>query len=944
MRLRYVLSVLALVPLVQAGVVMPSWFSDYMVLQANNEYGARAFVNGLADPGESVVLTDSTGNVYNTVADSTGQFVIQLYPQSYSLYHCDLSIVGEYGPPVVAHNVSWGEVLFCAGQSNMVFPLSVAFNYSEETGVLTTNPNFSRFHFFMTGMATIGTPQWNTSSSSGCSATMGNCDQWMAAPEALQSNLVFSFSAVCYISAKTLQQIHTTDAPYGLIQAAWDGSQIEAWMPEAAIKACIPPYTPPPTGAFEYPTYIYNGMVHPFKYMTFRAIIWYQGEANSAQPPLTRAQSQVWYTCYLQAMIKAWRDEKGTGDVPFLVVQLPPSVYNTNATTVTDTGRQQIRLAQKTVVPRPFGPVDVAGIAVTVDLGGVSSWGVDHPPDKNEMGRRTALMLAHVAFGVQGRVVNTKAGTPANVWESYWTGPVFSAAEQDPAAGDAIVISFDEGSAFSLSLRNVTGPNAASQVKTFGAWNNCTQCCPGLPPFEVSYNYTSWVRIPVADVALTDNATTITLRNVAKNAVSLRYAWADFVDCVLVNGDNLPAGPFVWNFTNGSAPAAPSAADVRAAEGAAGYTPLRAAPTKPAFGYNTWNYYHCNIDENSIRAIVDAMVANGMKDAGFEYVNIDDCWQVGRMANGTIIPDPVRFPSGMKAVADYAHSKGMKFGVYTSRTGLTCQKRPGSYGYEAIDAQTYCDWGVDYVKIDDCGGADYQNPNESWSKFRDGFDKCAQATGRYIWESVEYCKTAGGCGEWIAQTANSWRTTSDIQATWASMMSNAKLNDALAAVAVPGHYNDADALEVGNPGLSLDEQKVHMTLWILITTPLLAATNVMTPSAATLSLFTNKEALAIAVDLGADSKPQGTLLPSTGAEELWVKHLNDKKRLAVAVVNTGPNTTAVEVSWAALGLNSSQSYSLRDLWGQADLGIFNTSHSWTLSSHSCVFVLFAPSN
>ena len=226
-----------------------------------------------------------------------------------------------------------------------------------------------------------------------------------------------------------------------------------------------------------------------------------------------------------------------------------------------------------------------------------------------------------------------------------------------------------------------------------------------------------------------------------------------------------------------------------------------ASPTSalaPPMGFNSWNFYHCNIDENTVKQVLDAISTNGMKEAGYEYVNIDDCWQVERFPNGTIQPDPARFPSGMKALADYAHKLGLKFGVYTARGSKTCQNRPGAYAHELVDAQTYCDWGLDYLKNDNCGGTNWPQENTSWIKFQSGFDKCFASTGRYVVKSIEYCRDpagcadpegAGCCGDWIADVANLWRTGGDVQNTWSSIMGNIHSQNDMADVARPGHFN-----------------------------------------------------------------------------------------------------------------------------------------------------------
>eukprot|EP00656_Telonema_subtile_P039805 TRINITY_DN44889_c0_g2_i1.p1 TRINITY_DN44889_c0_g2~~TRINITY_DN44889_c0_g2_i1.p1 ORF type:complete len:327 (+),score=91.75 TRINITY_DN44889_c0_g2_i1:704-1684(+) len=271
---------------------------------------------------------------------------------------------------------------------------------------------------------------------------------------------------------------------------------------------------------------------------------------------------------------------------------------------------------------------------------------------------------------------------------------------------------------------------------------------------------------------------------------------------------------------------------------------------RPPMGFNSWNFYHCNIDENVLKAVMDAMASNGMKEAGYEYVNIDDCWQVDRAADGSITPDPVRFPSGIKALADYAHSKGLKFGVYTAQGSRTCQDRPGAYQHEEQDAATYCEWGLDYLKIDACGGSKWPASNTSWIKFKQGFSKCFDHTGRYTVQSVEHCSDPAGCGQWIAGVANLWRTTGDVQATWASVMSNIHAQNDMAGVARPGAFNDPDMLQVGNVGLTVTEQYAHMSLWSVAGAPLLAGTDLIHASATTLAILTNKEVNGINQDLG----------------------------------------------------------------------------------------------
>jgi Alpha galactosidase A len=177
-----------------------------------------------------------------------------------------------------------------------------------------------------------------------------------------------------------------------------------------------------------------------------------------------------------------------------------------------------------------------------------------------------------------------------------------------------------------------------------------------------------------------------------------------------------------------------------------------------------------------MRKTADALISTGLAALGYKYVNMDDCWQVDRHENGTIIPDPTKFPDGIKATADYVHSLGLYFGLYTAQREFTCQERPGSWRFESIDIDTYCAAGIDYVKTDACGGRGWPQDNTTWILFRTGITKCVASGGRDMVLSVESCSDAS-CGAWIPKLANLWRTTGDIQATFASVLSNLDNNN-----------------------------------------------------------------------------------------------------------------------------------------------------------------------
>ena len=262
----------------------------------------------------------------------------------------------------------------------------------------------------------------------------------------------------------------------------------------------------------------------------------------------------------------------------------------------------------------------------------------------------------------------------------------------------------------------------------------------------------------------------------------------------------------------------------------------------PQMGWNSWNKFGCNINEKLIRDTIDALVNTGLADAGYKYVNLDDCWQVSRDSNGRIVVDQNAFPSGMKALADYAHSKGLLFGVYSDAGFKTCAGRPGSLGYEEIDAQTYAEWGVDYLKYDNCF-TDGSAPEKRYPVMRDALLK----QNRPIFYSM--CEWGvNDPAKWAAPVGNSWRTTGDIFNSWTSMINIIDINDKWYEYAGPGGWNDPDMLEVGNGGMNVEEEKIHFGLWCLSKAPLLIGCDITKMSKETFEILTNPEVIAINQD------------------------------------------------------------------------------------------------
>jgi alpha-galactosidase len=359
----------------------------------------------------------------------------------------------------------------------------------------------------------------------------------------------------------------------------------------------------------------------------------------------------------------------------------------------------------------------------------------------------------------------------------------------------------------------------------------------------------------------------------------------------------------------------------------------------PPMGWNSWNKFGCNVTEDLIKGAADAMVSTGMKDTGYEYVVIDDCWQASRDATGNIVADAQRFPSGIKALADYVHAKGLKFGIYSDAGVQTCAGRPGSSGHEYQDALQYAAWGVDYLKYDWChtGKA---NAEWAYSTMRDAL----KASGRPIVFSMCEWGTAKPW-LWAKDVGNLWRTTGDISDCWdckkkdaLSFVKIVDMQDGLETYAGPGHWNDPDMLEVGNGGMTTTEYRAHFSLWSLLAAPLIAGNDLKNMPAEIKEILTNKEVIAVNQDpLGM----QGRRVYKDGDTEVWARQLKDGSR-AVILFNRGGDETQISVSWEQLGYPEHLSATVRDLWMKKDLGKFSGTYGAKVSSHGVVMIRVAP--
>jgi len=357
----------------------------------------------------------------------------------------------------------------------------------------------------------------------------------------------------------------------------------------------------------------------------------------------------------------------------------------------------------------------------------------------------------------------------------------------------------------------------------------------------------------------------------------------------------------------------------------------------PPMGFLTWERFRCNMDctnqpdtcisENLIKQMADAMVENGMKAAGYEYVNIDDCWPSRqRDENGKLVADPTRFPSGMKALADYVHSKGLKLGIYEDFGHSTCGGFPGSEYYLQTDANTFAEWGIDFLKFDGCNSDPHDMPY--------GYPimtKFLNMTGRPIMYNCQWPMYMDGAGlkpdmKAVRDNCNLWRIHGDIQDTWDSVVSIInyinKNNDLLRSVVGPGGWNDPDMLIVGDFGLSFTQQRAQMGMWAMFAAPMLVSADLRKMSPQSMSILLNKHVIAINQD------PLGDMAKMVYSEDhdisVWTKQLANPKKGSVALGIFSDwwkgMDWVISISLAKMGLTNPAGYSVLECWEGRDLG------------------------
>lgn len=365
----------------------------------------------------------------------------------------------------------------------------------------------------------------------------------------------------------------------------------------------------------------------------------------------------------------------------------------------------------------------------------------------------------------------------------------------------------------------------------------------------------------------------------------------------------------------------------------------RATARTPPMGWNSWNHFGCHVTDAIIREQAKAMATTGMKAAGYRYVNIDDCWEGKRDADGFIHPN-ANFPD-MKALADYVHSLGLKLGIYSSPGPKTCGGYEGSYGHEQQDADTYAGWGVDYLKYDLCSYMDimklhdpHQDPQKALAMMKQAYSKMHQAlvaTHRPIVYSLcEY--GVGSVWEWgPAVGGNLWRTTDDISDTYRSMALIGFSQAGLEKFAGPGHWNDPDMLEVGNGGMTPDEYRTQMSLWAIVAAPLIAGNDLARMDDTTKGILMNTEVIAV------DQDRLGLQGHRVGPPQIWARALSGGA-VAVALFNYVTDDEAEPLTLRFKEIGFDGPVHVRDLWAHRDLGLLHSSYTVTVPQGGVVML------
>jgi len=370
----------------------------------------------------------------------------------------------------------------------------------------------------------------------------------------------------------------------------------------------------------------------------------------------------------------------------------------------------------------------------------------------------------------------------------------------------------------------------------------------------------------------------------------------------------------------------------------------------PPMGWNSWNTFACHVDEALLRQVADAMVSSGMKDAGYQYVVLDDCWEALERDNaGNLVADPQKFPSGMKALGDYIHSKGLKFGIHNCAGTKTCAGYPGGRGHEYQDALLYASWGVDFLKYDWCSHGT-ANSEETYKTMRDAI----HAAGRpMVYSICEWGDTKPW--EWAKDVGHLWRITGDItdcfeceinHGSWSSwgIINTIEMRKGIRQYAGPDHWNDPDMMEIGR-GMTLNEDRAHFSLWAMVAAPLMAGNDLRNIKKEIHEILTNKDVIAVDQDsLGIQALKYSD---HENGVEVWIKPLNNED-WAICFFNKSDQKHTIDFDWSEKNISDDFSkktlntkdgnYSIKDLWTKKNLGTTKKNLTAEIPSHDVLMV------
>ncbi|MCF3652259.1 glycoside hydrolase family 27 protein [Synoicihabitans lomoniglobus] len=361
----------------------------------------------------------------------------------------------------------------------------------------------------------------------------------------------------------------------------------------------------------------------------------------------------------------------------------------------------------------------------------------------------------------------------------------------------------------------------------------------------------------------------------------------------------------------------------------------------PPMGWNSWNTFSSHISEDLVKGVADAMIANGMRDAGYEYIVLDDTWSLReRDADGNLVADPEKFPSGMKALADYVHERGFKLGIYGDAGSKTCAGYPGSQGHEYQDARTWASWGIDYLKYDWCSTGT-RDAREAYTTMRDALYTAKRPV---VFSMCEWGRSRPW--EWAQDVGHLWRTSGDIYDSWDGYkmwemgwkrildLQTSLVDDwgpnGIAKYAGPGHWNDPDMMEVGNEGLSVAESRAHFSLWAMLAAPLMAGNDVRHMSDEIIAIMTDADVIAINQD-PAGKQGFRALAEDQAGIEVFIKELSEGE-WAVCALNTSDETRELTIPFHRFYMLG-ETKELFDVWSNQVVGDTSESYTRAVDSH-----------